>query len=177
MNAIVLHRRQGHLIDPGRATIGSDPLPRLPQDVTPVDAVIQGVEAATLRLLGRSPEPVLELSHFGRRQMLPLGVVGRGGPRHALALTAIPDVTEVGTLPWCSGSLRPPRYYDPVGLPLTSVGLHHWLIPTVFADEAGQTGLSCPDPNRACVPIHVPRGDPTKGISGTGQEVGHGPSP
>ena len=55
VNAIVLHRRQGHLIDPGRATIGSDPLPRLPQDVAPVDAVIQGVEPPTLRLLGRSP--------------------------------------------------------------------------------------------------------------------------
>ena len=42
-------------IDPGGATICSDPLPRLPQDVTPVDAVIQGMETPTLRLLGRSP--------------------------------------------------------------------------------------------------------------------------
>ena len=50
-----LHRLQGHAIDPGGATIGSDPFPRLPQDVTPVDAVVQGVEAATRRLLGRSP--------------------------------------------------------------------------------------------------------------------------
>ena len=55
VNAVVLHRRQGHCIDPGSATVSSDPLPRLPQDVTPVDAVVQGVETPTLRLLGRSP--------------------------------------------------------------------------------------------------------------------------
>ena len=52
---VVLHGGEGQMIDPGRPTIGSDPLPRLPQDVTPVDAVIQGVETPTLRLLGRSP--------------------------------------------------------------------------------------------------------------------------
>jgi hypothetical protein len=51
----VLHRRQRYLINTGSATIRSDPLPRLPQNVTPVDAVIQGVETPTLRLLGRSP--------------------------------------------------------------------------------------------------------------------------
>jgi len=55
LDAISLHRGQGHTIDPGRATIGSDSFPRLPQDVAPVDAVIQGVEPPTLRLLGRSP--------------------------------------------------------------------------------------------------------------------------
>jgi hypothetical protein len=101
--------------------------------------------------------------------MLPLGVVGLGGPSHALTLTHSTGLTEVGALP----SRRVPpgdqRYYDPVGLPLASVGLHHWLIPTVFADKAGQTGLSCSKPNRAYVPLPVPRGDPTKGISGTSQ--------
>src|SRR5580658_8013097 len=109
--------------------------------------------------------------------MLPLGVVGPGGPGHALALTSISDVTEVGVLP----SRRVPpgdqRYYDPVGLPLASARLHHWLIRAVFADEAGKTGLSCPEPHRAYVPLPVPRGDPTMGISGTSQSVGHGPSP
>jgi len=55
MNPVVLHRRQGQTIDPGGATIRSDPLPRLPQHVRSVDAVVQGVEAPTLRLLGRSP--------------------------------------------------------------------------------------------------------------------------
>jgi len=55
MNPVVLHRRQGQAIDPGSATVCSDPLPRLPQHVRSVDAVVQGVEAATRRLLGRSP--------------------------------------------------------------------------------------------------------------------------
>jgi hypothetical protein len=54
-DAVVLHRLQSHLIDPGGATIGSDPIPRHPQDVTPADPVVQGVEPPTLRLLGRSP--------------------------------------------------------------------------------------------------------------------------
>jgi hypothetical protein len=52
---VVLHCSDGLMIDPRCTTIGSDSLPRLPQDVTPVDAVIQGVETPTLRLLGRSP--------------------------------------------------------------------------------------------------------------------------
>ena len=101
--------------------------------------------------------------------LLTLEVVGLSGPSHAPTLTCIPGVTEAGALPWCPGRLHPPRYYDPVGLPLTSAGLHHWLIPTVFADKAGQTGLSCSDPTLAYVPLPIPRGDPTKSISGTGQ--------
>lgn len=52
---VALHRLQGLTIDPGGATIGSHPLPRLLQHVTPEDSVIQGVEATTRRLLGRSP--------------------------------------------------------------------------------------------------------------------------
>ena len=40
---------------PRRPTIGSDPLPRLPQNATFVDAVAQGVETPTLWLSGRSP--------------------------------------------------------------------------------------------------------------------------
>src|SRR5258708_19725361 len=109
--------------------------------------------------------------------MLALGVVGRGGPRHALALTSISGVTEVGALPWCSRRRVSPKYYDPVGLPLRSARLHHRLIRAVFADKAAQTGLSCSEPNRACVPLHVPRGDPTNGISRTSQKVAHVPSP
>jgi DNA invertase Pin-like site-specific DNA recombinase len=50
-----LHVRQGHTIDPGRSAILPDPLPRLPQDVTPVDTVVQGMEAPLRRRLGRSP--------------------------------------------------------------------------------------------------------------------------
>src|SRR5581483_4374386 len=109
--------------------------------------------------------------------MAALGVGVRGGPRHALARSFVPGVTEVGALPSDRVPPGPRQYYDPVGLPLASVGLHHWLIPTVFADEAGQTGLSCPEPSHAYVPLPIPRGDPTRGISGTCQSVGRGPSP
>jgi hypothetical protein len=52
---VVLHEADGHLIDARCPTILTDPLPRLPQDVTSVDAVIKGVETPTRRLLGRSP--------------------------------------------------------------------------------------------------------------------------
>jgi len=51
----VLHIRQGDAIHPGGPAIGPDPLPRLPQHVTSVDTVIQGVETPPRRLLGRSP--------------------------------------------------------------------------------------------------------------------------
>ncbi len=44
LNAVGLHLSQSHTINPGRALVGPDPLPRLHQDVTPIDAVIQGVE-------------------------------------------------------------------------------------------------------------------------------------
>jgi hypothetical protein len=108
---------------------------------------------------------------------MPVGEVGPGGPGHALMLTFVTNVTEVGALPSCRVHPGDRQYYDPVGLPLGSVWFHHWLIPTVFADEAAKTGLSCSEPNRAYVPLPVPRGDPTIGISGTGQSVGRGPSP
>ncbi len=88
-----------------------------------------------------------------------MGVVEPSGPGHALALTSISGVIEVGALP----ATR--QYYDPVGLPLRSARFHHWLLRAVCADEAAQTGLSCCEPGRACVPIPVPRGDPTVGVA------------
>ena len=39
----------------GRCPVPPHPLPRLPQHVTPVDPVRQGVETPILLLLGRSP--------------------------------------------------------------------------------------------------------------------------
>ena len=51
----LLHVRQGDLVHPGGPSVLPDPLPRLPQDVTPVNTVIQGVETPTRGLLGRSP--------------------------------------------------------------------------------------------------------------------------
>jgi hypothetical protein len=52
---LLLHQRQGYPINPGGPSVGPDTLPRLPQHVTSVDTVIQGVEAPLRRLLGRSP--------------------------------------------------------------------------------------------------------------------------
>lgn len=75
-------------------------------------------------------------------------------------------MTEVGALPSRRVPPSDQRYYDPVGLPLHSPGFHHWLIPGVFADKAVETGLSCSERNLAYVPLPVPRGDPTKGMSG-----------
>jgi hypothetical protein len=51
----VLHIGQGDSVHPGRSPVLPDPLPRLPQDVTPVNTVIQGVEAPIRGLPGRSP--------------------------------------------------------------------------------------------------------------------------
>ena len=55
VHAVILHRDQGDTIHPGRTPVLTHPLPRLPQDVTPIDTVKKGVETPTLRLLGRSP--------------------------------------------------------------------------------------------------------------------------
>ena len=90
------------------------------------------------------------------------GSLGRAVPAMPLRCTRFPEHDR------SRGPSLPPRllhgdpqYYDPVGLPLRSVRLHHRLIPTVFADEAAQTGLSCSERNRAHVPLPVPRRDPT----------------
>src|SRR2546426_12298012 len=99
--------------------------------------------------------------------MTALGVIGPGGPGHALALTPISSVTEVGALPSRRVPHGDPRYYDPVGLPLRSARLHHWLIRAVFADKAAQTGLSC-SVTKPCVRAapRTPEG-PDGGMSGT----------
>jgi hypothetical protein len=52
---LLLHIRQGDAIHPGRSPVSPHAAPRLPQDVTPVNTVIQGVEPALRGLLGRSP--------------------------------------------------------------------------------------------------------------------------
>src|ERR1700733_782775 len=104
---------------------------------------------------------------------MPTGVVGPGGPGHALTRTRSACLTEVGALPHRTLTAG---YYDPIGLPLRSARLHHWLIRTVVADEAAQTGLSCPEPgHRMRAAPHTPR-RPDEGISGTPHRRGS-PSP
>ncbi len=60
-------------------SIASYPLPRFPQNVAPVDPVVQRVEAALPTPLGRPPQRPLEFSHFALRVV--------GACAHALALT------------------------------------------------------------------------------------------
>ena len=86
---------------------------------------------------------------------MPIGEIGPAFTVHALALTSVTSMTKVGVLHAL------PRYYHPAGLPLRSGPFHHRLIELVFADEAAQTGLSCSDPDLECVPILLPRRDPT----------------
>ena len=114
------HGRERLSIDARRAAVRFDPPPCFPQDVTPVDAVIERMEAARSRLLGCLPEPLLESSHFVGG-VGPAGVVGPRGPGHALALTSAFGLITAGALPSDRVVRRGHRrYYDPLGLPLRS---------------------------------------------------------
>ena len=64
---------------PCSALLCSYPPPRFPQDVTPVDPVVQRVEPPPPMLLGCPPQRPLEFSHFVHRVV--------GAYAHALALT------------------------------------------------------------------------------------------
>src|SRR5215475_7679791 len=92
---------------------------------------------------------------------MPTREVGPGGPGHALTRTRSARITEAGALPR-QRLAAAARYHDPVGLPLRSARFHHWLIRPVFADKAAQTGLSCPEPGHAHVPIPIPRRNPAR---------------
>src|SRR6202162_340325 len=75
---------------------------------------------------------------------MPGGVTGSERPDHALTLTLGARAIKAGVLRYWRVVLHAdPHYYDPLGLPLPSARLRHRLIRTVFADEAGQTGLPC----------------------------------
>ena len=75
-------------IDARRAAVPLHPPPCFPQDVTPVDAVVQRMEASSRLPLGRDPQSALQLSHFVDG-LAPAGVVGTGLAGHALALTSL----------------------------------------------------------------------------------------
>ena len=85
-------------------------------------------------LLGCGPELPLQLSHFVARHQVD-GVVRHGLAGHSLALTRSTSMTTAGTLPssrvmphGLRRSLRPVRYYDPLGLPLRTPRLRLGLI-------------------------------------------------
>ena len=119
--AVALDVGEGLGIDPRRAAVRSHSLPRRPQDVIPVDAVVQSVEASTRGPLRRGPQPALEVAHFGigRSSDGVVGPVLLTG--HALVRGSASDVVTVRALPYPGVLLRrDPRYYDPPGLPLHS---------------------------------------------------------
>src|SRR5438128_5004213 len=60
-DAHLLDLGQRHRIDAGRAAVPLHASPCFPQDVTPVDAVIQRMETTARLLLGRTPESALQL--------------------------------------------------------------------------------------------------------------------
>ena len=157
---LVLHERQGDPIHPSRTPIPTDPPPRrLPQDVTPVDTVIQGMETAHSAAWPQSIADVAVLAlspptapHPRLRQTAACRGSWTEEPRPCPHAYLLPDVTKVRALPSRRVLLHADhRYYDPVGLPLHSGRFHHRLIRPVSARQAAQTGLSCSVPTlRAC---------------------------
>jgi hypothetical protein len=124
----LLDRGQRHRIDARRATVLLHPPPCFPQDVTPVDAVHQCMEASARLPLGRTPESALQLAHFVDG-LASVGVVGAGPAGHALARPSAADVAPAGTLR-SARVIRhgPRRYCDPLGRPLRRARFHRWLI-------------------------------------------------
>ena len=175
---LVLHKRQGHPIDPGRSPVRPDPSPRLPRNVTSVDTVIQGVEtlAAVHSRLWSSRTFTAEGSFpsTATTGCEPSGVVGPSHPGPALTLTSATSVTKVGALPSRRVLLHADhRYYDPVGLPLHSARFHHRLIRPVSARQGVRRRASPVPCQTVCTcrrpyPGETPPADP-----GTGPE-GHG---
>jgi len=87
LDAVLLHRRKRDSIHASSTLVRADPLPRLFQHVTPVDAVVKRVETPSPMLLGCNVELLLESSDFVRRPSPP-GVIGSARADHALALTS-----------------------------------------------------------------------------------------
>ena len=126
-----------HLIDVGerlfvdarRTAVCPHPLPRRPQDVTPVDTVIQGMEAAFRRPLGCGPQTSLEVACFDIIRWDDGGIGPALTPGHALTRGSFFAVIKVGTLRSSDVLLRRSQhYYGPLGLPLRSGRLHARLI-------------------------------------------------
>src|SRR3989442_15112444 len=129
LHAVLFDRDERLSIHTRRPLVALDSLPRFPQDVTPVDAVVQRVEPSLRGPLGRGPQPALELSHFVRWLPPPGGIGPDLLPGHALALTSASATTTAGASP--SGRVLLHglhRYYGPLGLPLPTPRLPHRLI-------------------------------------------------
>jgi hypothetical protein len=128
LDAHLLDLGQRHRIDARRAAVPLHPPPCFPQDVTPVDAVHQCMEATARLPLGRTPQSSLQLAHFIDR-LASAGVVGTGPAGHALARACSSDIAPAGTLRSARVMLHGPRhYYGPLGLPLRRARFRRWLI-------------------------------------------------
>jgi hypothetical protein len=81
LNALLLDLDERLPVDPGSPFVAAHSMPRLQQNVTPPDPVVQRVEPSLPIALGRCEKPTLELSHFVD------GVIGSLHD-HALTLTS-----------------------------------------------------------------------------------------
>ncbi len=130
-----------------RASREVNAFPRLQQNVTPPDSIIQCMETTLLIALGRDVQPALEFSHVFN------GVIGSCD--HALALTSLRrhDQSRVPSL------VRPfdrrQRYYEPLGLPPSTIPFRHRLIGTAFA-RRGPPGRVSPVPYQAVLTCPPP---------------------
>ena len=126
--AVLLDTIERLAIDARRAAVRLHPPPCRPQDVTPVDPVQQGMEAALRGSLGRDPESTLQLAHFIPRRT-PMWVIGTRLTGHALARPCALDVPTAGTLPSRRVVRRDdPSYSGPLGRPLARARFHRRLI-------------------------------------------------
>ena len=173
LDPVDLHRRQGHTIDPGGTTIC--------RTRSHASHRTSSRWIRSYRAWKRRPADCLAAAHSLRcsRRTLSIGstrrcgVIGPGGPGHALTLTRSASMTKVGALPSRRVSCTPitgtTTPSDSRCAPFAfTTGLYNGLCPTRLA----QTGLSCPGPNHAYVPPPYP-GRTRPGRSGT-PPVGHG---
>src|SRR6266849_514913 len=98
------------------------------------------MEAATLLLLGCDVQLPLKPADFVDG-LLPKGVVGRSGLRHALTRSFLGTATRAGPLP-SSGVTRLRRYYEPLGLPLATVRFRSRLIRTAITRRGSARRVS-----------------------------------
>ena len=113
LHTVLLDTGERLAIDTRRAAVRLHPPPCLPQDVTPVDPIQQGMEAALRGSLGRDPQSTLQLAHFVHRQG-PMRGSGSGRAGQALARPCALDVPTAGALPSRRVIRRDdPRYTTP----------------------------------------------------------------
>ena len=155
LRAALLDISQRLCIDARCAAVRFHSPPCFPQDVTPVDAVQQRMEASARLPLGRTPESALQLAHF-IAGLPSTGVVGTGRAGHALARACSSDIAPAGTLRSTRVIRRgPPYYYGPLGLPLRRARFRRWLIRVALPRRRPRrraSRVSCFSVSACCAP-------------------------